>query len=220
MHTAALETSAPKAAAPLTGDFDRHVAELDRTGTVMFPAYELFSADELERLDRLQNQLPEELVTLGDAGEPNDLYVRRIMVDKPGELPRRVNQPVSDEIMALLGDERRTALFQRLLGGPQFIRRCQVNRMVKNSFIGLHLDTDSNPDYLVSVVIQLGRDFDGGEFVVYPEGRPANVLHPTYGTVIVSRCEHRHEVRRVLSNERTSLVYFYSPNDRQNARAS
>ena len=182
----------------------------------MIPPGVIFDDEELDTLNRLQERLPEELVTLGDAGEPNDLYVRRMMIDKPGKLPERVNQPISDEILNILSDEKRQAVFEQLLGKAKFIRRCQINRMVRGSFIGLHLDKDSNPDYDVSVVIQLGRAFEGGEFVVYPEGRNENVFRPTYGTVIVSKCEHRHEVRKVTANERTSLVYFYSDNHMHN----
>ena len=36
--------------------------------------------------------------------------------------------------------------------------------MGKEQFVGLHLDKDSNPDYLVAVVIQLGNKFTGGGY--------------------------------------------------------
>ena len=31
-----------------------------------------------------------------------------------------------------------------------------MNVMFKNSFVGYHLDIDSNPDYLYAVILQLG----------------------------------------------------------------
>lgn len=193
-------------------------AELDNAGTVMVPAEVIFSADEIEQLDALQNLIPGELVTLGDAGEPNDLYVRRMMVDKPGQLPQVVNSPVSDQILAILGTPERHAFFAALLDREKYIRRCQVNRMVENSFIGLHLDVDSNPDYDVAIVIQLGRAFEGGEFAVYPREGTCNVFHPTFGTVTISRCELPHEVMKVTKGERTSMVFFLSDNRMENAR--
>ena len=194
-------------------------AELDHKGTVMVPAEVIFSAAEIDQLDALQGLISEELVTLGDAGEPNDLYVRRMMVDKPGQMPQVVNSPVADQILAILGTPERHAFFAALLGREKFIRRCQVNRMVENSFIGLHLDTDSNPDYDVAVVIQLGRAFGGGEFAVYPSEGISNVFHPTFGTVTISRCELPHEVMKVTKGERTSMVFFLSDNRMENAKA-
>ncbi|AHI67869.1 2OG-Fe(II) oxygenase [Burkholderia thailandensis] len=199
-----------------------YAAQLREVGTVMLPAYVAFDAHELARIDALQARLPEEPVTAGDAGDTHDIYVRRIMVDRAGERPQLVNRPHSEPILALLTDARRTRFFGDMFGAnaEYFIRRCQINRMLKDSFIGLHLDAASNPDYEFSVVIQLGREFDGGEFVVHPEGRLPNVFAPTYGTVIVTSCMHRHEVRPVRANERTSLVYFYARHNGVNRRAN
>lgn len=90
-------------------------AMLDETGTAMFPAEIVFSPEELEYIDAVQSRLPEEKVLIGDAGEPNLLHVRRIMVDLAGEKPRRVNAPHSEEILAILDDETRRDFFQRLL---------------------------------------------------------------------------------------------------------
>ncbi|AOJ71020.1 MULTISPECIES: 2OG-Fe(II) oxygenase [Burkholderia] len=203
------------------GGMADYVTQLRDVGTVMLPAYVAFDAHELTRIDQLQAQMPEESVTAGDAGDTHDIYVRRIMLDRAGELPQLVNRPYSDQILDILTDARRTRFFGDMFAtrAEYFIRRCQINRMVKDSFIGIHLDAASNPDYEFSVVIQLGNKFEGGEFVVHPEGRPLNVFAPTYGTVIVTNCMHRHEVRTVRTNERTSLVYFYSRHDKANRRA-
>ncbi|WP_323118293.1 2OG-Fe(II) oxygenase [Burkholderia alba] len=202
------------------GGMADYAAQLREVGTVMLPAYVAFDAHELERIDALQARIPEEAVTAGDAGDTHDIYVRRIMLDRAGERPRRVNRPHSDPILDLLADARRTQFFGDMFGtqAEYFIRRCQINRMLKDSFIGQHLDAASNPDYEFSVVIQLGRAFDGGEFVVYREGQPLSVFAPTYGTVIVTNCLYRHEVRTVRAHERTSLVYFYSRHDKANRR--
>ena len=196
-----------------------HKFELETSGTIMLPRGLLFNEEELTTLNACQNQIPEEYVALGDAGEPNDLYVRRMMVDLSGELPKRVNRPVADKILSLLHTPERAAYFEALLGEPKTLRRCQLNRMIENSFIGIHRDVDSNPDYDVAVVVQLGEKFEGGEFVVYKDGEEPNVVKPTYGTVVVSKCEVPHEVRKVTVGERLSLVYFYSGNDGKNARS-
>lgn len=77
------------------------------TGTAMFSPEIIFTPEELIYIDAAQSQLPEEKVLIGDAGEPNLLHVRRIMVDLAGELPRRVNSPHSDQILSILDDEIR-----------------------------------------------------------------------------------------------------------------
>lgn len=119
-----------------------YAAQLREVGTVMLPAYVAFDAHELAHIDALQARLPEEPVTAGDAGDTHDIYVRRIMVDRAGERPQLVNRPHSEPILALLTDARRTRFFGDMFGAnaEYFIRRCQINRMLKDSFIGLHLD--------------------------------------------------------------------------------
>jgi hypothetical protein len=195
-------------------------AGLARTGCVMLPAFTLFSNGQLTEMEQLCRALPEEVITLGDAGEPNNLYVGRFMVDRAGDLPALVNRPHSDCLLALLDNPAASSFFEEALGAPHVIRRCQVNRMVDGSFIGRHLDVDSNPDYVVSVVVQLGRSFEGGEFVVYPHESAQPVwFKPGYGTVIIARCDKPHEVKKVTSEERSSLVYFYSPHRLKNRRA-
>lgn len=193
-------------------------SEFRDVGTIMLPANVLFAASEVEGLQAACRKVPEETIVLGDAGEPNDLYVGRFMIDRPGELPTLVNRPVSDGVFHLLGQPRRRNFFTSLLGSDLHIRRCQVNRMVAGSFIGRHLDSDSNPDYRVSIVLQLGQEFAGGEFVVYSEKGHANALRPTFGTVIVSDCRLPHEVKRVRDGERISLVYFLSERRMENRR--
>jgi len=193
-------------------NYSKFTSELRIHGSVLLPPNLVFSTEELERLDRLQSFIPEEMVNNGDAGDKHNIYVRRIITDKPGEFPTRVNQPLSDQILEILEDKKKSSIFRQIFDSDTqyFIRRCQMNRMIKDSFVGLHLDAESNMNYEFSVIIQLGRHFEGGEFVVYPENREPQVFFPTYGTVLITTCKFRHEVRTVLANERKSLVYFYS----------
>lgn len=200
--------------------FEHHAAELRNTGAVVLPAYSVFSAEEIDRLDTLQSQLPEEKVTHGDAGDIHDVFCRRIQTDGPGEHPVKVNRPCSDEIMEILEDPRHRPKFDEVLGStaPRYIRRCQVNRMIEGSFVGLHLDAAANPDYDFSVIVQFGRDFTGGHFVTHPEGEPSRVYEPPHGSVLITTCDVRHEVTTLTSNERCALVYFFSSNGGANRR--
>jgi len=193
--------------------------ELAARGTVVLPPGALFSPGEVVALERLQAQLPEEKVTAGDAGDTHDIFVRRIMVDRAGELPAIVNGPTAETIVSVLETAARKRVLTALFGEDLVLRRCQINRMVAGSFIGLHLDAESNPDYEISVIVQLGRKFEGGAFVVHPPHGTEQVYTPTYGTVVITTCKYRHEVTRVLANERTSLVYFYARHAGKNRRA-
>lgn len=173
--------------------------------------------DELEKLG-LRSGLNYETVEVGDAGEPNKVEVGRLITDV--DRPRVVDEEISEKILKLLKDPRRLAMLQKLaqLDSPVQIRRMQINLMHPNSFIGLHLDKDSNPDYEISVTLQLGRYFEGGAFVVYrPDGGHTSIT-PEYQSVTVSRCDYPHKVCTVESGVRASLVFFVSSYDGDNRR--
>ncbi|QNT77821.1 2OG-Fe(II) oxygenase [Entomobacter blattae] len=197
---------------------DKQISTFIETGTAMFPMGVVFTKEELQYINDIQIKLPQEQVIIGDAGEPNLLYVSRLMVDLPGEKPTLVNRPLSESIINILNDKIRQKFFKKLLGKEKYLRRCQINRMTKNSFIGRHIDRDSNPDYDVAVVIHLGKQFDGGEFVVYPDNNKSYTFRPNYGTVLISQCKIPHEVLTVNSDERVSLVFFLSDYLEENRR--
>ena len=192
--------------------YGRYAAELKRCGSALVPPNVIFSAEEVQRIEDIQASIPEEKVSDGDAGDTHDIFVRRIVTDKAGELPTSVNRPFSDQILEILTDEKRRAIFAEIFGSTSdyFIRRCQMNRLIEGSFVGIHLDEASNPDYEFSAIVQLGRNFEGGEFVVYPDDGKQQVFVPGYGTVLITTCRYRHEVKKVLARERNALVYFYS----------
>ncbi|AVJ23472.1 MULTISPECIES: 2OG-Fe(II) oxygenase [Pseudomonas] len=207
--------------ATITDIYSQYAEELQSTGSTLIPAGIVFSGEEITRLAGLQAQIPEETVTNGDAGDKHAIYVRRIMVDRAGELPSTVNRPFSDGIIDILSGGQRpeclAALFQSQ--DPFHIRRCQMNRMIAGSFVGVHLDAASNPDYDYSMIVQLGRNFEGGAFVVHTDNGQQRSYMASYGSVLVTTCKYRHEVSKVLSGERNSLVYFYSKHAGANRRS-
>lgn len=86
------------------------------------------------------------------------------------------------------------------------------------SFIGVHVDRASNPDYSAAIVLQFGKDFSGGEFVVKSESRADVTISPSYRSVVVTRSSLAHQVETVTAVERTSLVYFLADHNGANAR--
>ncbi len=201
------------------------IEKLSRTlahdgAVVIDPELEFLTADEWEEIEDLglRSGLPYETVLVGDAGEPNKVEVGRLMTDV--DRPRVVNETLSVKMLHVLGASRRLALLQKLVGvsEPLHMRRAQINLMHSGSFVGVHLDKDSNPDYEISVVLQLGRAFDGGDFVVHRPDGARTTISPDFHSVTVSRCDYPHEVRTVKSGVRTSLVFFVSPHAGDNRR--
>lgn len=161
--------------------------------------------------------LPYEQVLIGDAGEPNLVEVGRLMTDI--DRPQVVNADVTRPMLDVLGSPQRLAMLAELIGVDRVhMRRAQINRMHAGSFIGLHLDQDSNPDYTVAVVLQMGSKFDGGEFAVHPPQGSLVTIRPQYRSVTISRCDFPHEVCLVAGGVRTSLVYFVADHDGANRR--
>jgi hypothetical protein len=190
----------------------------EKSGTIMLMNDKnIFSDSELSSLERISDSLPFEHIELGDAAEPNFLEVGRLMTDV--DKPTLVNKPLSEEALEIVSSNRVMEFYKFLLNKSDlYIRRMQYNVMGEDCFVGLHLDTDSNPDYLVAVVIQLGDNFEGGDYVVYGGGLPPRSFHPPRFSVIVSDCRFEHEVTKIISGLRKSLVFFLSSNNGNNKR--
>ncbi|WP_084800118.1 2OG-Fe(II) oxygenase [Bradyrhizobium sp. Ai1a-2] len=199
---------------------EKYAAELRDKGTVVIAPETLFTQHELARIDQLQSDIPEEEVRKGDANDSHNVFVKRVRVDPPGHYPSNASGTASAQIIQLLERTERVAALRNIFGASSkyVIRRCQMHRMVSGSFVGIHLDAESDPDFEYSVIIQLARDFEGGEFVVYPsEGEP-QVFCPKMETVLITTCSFWHEVRPVHAGERRSLVYFCSKHSGANRR--
>jgi predicted 2-oxoglutarate/Fe(II)-dependent dioxygenase YbiX len=203
---------------------DNPAHTLNESGSIYLPEESgFFSAEEWDEIERVASSpaLPWEKVLVGDADEPNDVHVARFMTDI--DRPRVVNDALAERILPILGSDKVKAYCRAALGADQLhLRRAQINRMHEGSFIGLHLDQDSNPDYEISIVLQLGSRYEGGEFVVQRGENDERSYLTAYRSVIISRCDLRHEVRRVLSGQRTTLVFFLSrwAGDNQRKRAA
>ncbi|MDA9453827.1 hypothetical protein XI00_06055 [Bradyrhizobium sp. CCBAU 21359] len=194
--------------------------ELLVKGTVVIGPQILFTEDDLSKIDQLQAEISEEEVRQGDAGDSHNVLVKRVRVDPPGRAPSDVSGAAPRQIMELLERKDRSFAVRKILGATSdhVIRRCQMHRMPPGSFVGIHLDSASDPDFEYAVIVQLARDFEGGEFVVYPSGYEHQVFRPPFGAVLVTTCKLRHEVKPVLSGERRSLVYFCSKRSGANRR--
>lgn len=191
---------------------------LDNDGAITLPYEETFlPKEDFERLRQLYQQLPLEFVKIGDAGEQNQLSVGRFMTDV--ERPQKVNQPISDEAERIVMSDRAKDFYLNILDQDEiFMRRMQVNIMSPGSYIGYHLDTDSNPDYRIAVILQFGEDYTGGDYVVHARNGQKSAYSSANGSVTFSNCSMPHEVTPIKSGERVSLVYFLSGHSGDNRR--
>ena len=178
-----------------------------------------FIKDDFIKLEELIAKLPYEYVSTGDAGEDNSVEVGRLMTDIKN--PKVVNESISKLALGILNQEEHLKFYKKLLNKNQiYLRRVQVNKMHEGSFVGYHLDIDSNPDYLAAVVLQFGKNFKGGDYIVYEDKKDDVGLcySPFYQSMIISNCNYPHEVTKIDNGTRVSLVYFLCAHKDENLR--
>lgn len=185
--------------------------------SLYFPIGEHFlTKEEVSYIEKRLKVFPLEDITIGDAGEINNCKVGRLMEDQPQSMPKKLNKELSEPILKLFQTTKAREFFAKFLKNDkeQIIRRSQFNLLGEKSFVGRHLDIDSNPEYQIAAVLQLGSKFTGGEFVVYPSKESsennAQIIEPKYASLTISYCNFEHEVKEVTSGVRTSFVNFIS----------
>lgn len=197
--------------------------EYQEKGTIMIPFDEQISPitdEDFENLFEYCEKVEKEFIEIGDAGESNNLMVGRFMTDK--DKPEIVNNPYSQKLLKILKSEKLIDLIKKILNlkSEAHLRRVQFNQINKGNFVGYHLDTDSNPDYIAACVIQLGDNFEGGIYRVYQKDKSYKDFQPSKGSLIISNCNYPHEVTKVTMGERKSLVFFISDHFDKNKRYS
>lgn len=192
------------------------ISNYKKKGTVMIPFNNKISPLSNNDFNSLKNcckKVNKEFIKIGDAGEKNHLLVGRFMTDI--NKPTIVKNQYSKKVLSILKKEKILNLLKELFQSKKklYIRRVQFNEISKNCFVGYHLDTDSNPDYVAACVIQLGSNFKGGIYRVYQKNKKNSKFYdyaPSTGSLIISNCKYPHEVTKVKSGKRGSLVFFVS----------
>jgi hypothetical protein len=206
----------------ITDRYTAHQETLRQEGSVQLDlGANPFDEETWREIDALTSpeRVPYERIAIGDAGEENFTDVARFMVDmnEPTHVPSASNV----RLMELLGSPRMMGIYQELTGLDGLcIRRCQVNVLHDGGFVGLHLDTDSNPDYQHPVILQMGSQYSGGDYVVHPPNSEPKVYRLPRYSMLISSCWLPHEVTKVTSGERKSLVFFLSQYAGPNRRSA
>ena len=183
--------------------------QLSQNAYAKFSAELLFTEDQLKEMEYLVDVVPKEKVLIGDVGDDNCLLVGRFMQDKKNELPIISNGDMGKKMLSILNSSNVKNYFDSLINTDSYIRRCQANILTEGSHIGVHIDTYSNMDYIYSVVVQFGKDYEGGEFFVHYNNNEHSIK-TTYHDVLINKCEIPHGVKKVLGGNRKSLVFFVS----------
>jgi len=128
-------------------------ARLSEEDAIPLPRHESFlSEDGYQQLEQLADSLPREHVSIGYAGEPNYLEVGRFLTDV--ESAKVVSGSASEEAVAIVSSAHVTRFYKQVLELDKIqCHRIQYNILGEGCFVGYHLDTDSNPDYLKAGVI-------------------------------------------------------------------
>lgn len=200
---------------------DHYKLEYEQKGTILIPfddEINPLSKDEFEQLLNSCENVEKEFIEIGDAGEKNNLMVGRFMTDK--SKPEIVENNYSNNVLNILKKKKINRLIKEITGINEhiYLRRVQYNQINEGNFVGYHLDTDSNPDYIAACVIQLGDNFGGGLYRVYQNQKKYNDFVPSKGSLIISNCHYPHEVTKVTKGERKSLVFFISSHFGDNRR--
>lgn len=192
-------------------------------GTVMIEMNDgPFLENEILQIEKICKEVDKEFVEVGDAGEMNHVHVGRFMTDV--KKPEIVNEKFSNLLLKILQKKHIIDYIKESIGveinDNLYMRRVQFNQIDENCFVGYHLDIDSNPDYLIACVLQLGSNFDGGIYKVYKTKDEIYNYNPSYGSLIISDCRLPHEVTKVKKGHRKSLVFFLSRENGLNKRNS
>ena len=198
----------------------------DQWESLYFPLGDHFlNSKEVGYIEQALRLFPVEHILVGDAGEINNCDVGRLVEDFPGKKPRLVNDKLSKPIIDLFLTQKAKSFFGQFFNAEEDligVRRSQFNLLGNGAFVGRHLDIDSNPDYQIAAVLQLGSKFSGGDFVVYPNKmsglEEAQRITPEYGSLTISSCKVEHEVTKITSGIRTSFVCFLSDYMGENRR--
>lgn len=205
--------------------YSTHIKDYKNKGTIMVPFDNKFnplSEKDFLNLKNYCDNVEKEFIKIGDAGEKNHLLVGRFITDI--KKPEIVKNKYSKKVISILKKKKIISFIKKIIKTKKnlYLRRVQFNEISKNCFVGYHLDVDSNPEYVAACVIQLGSNFKGGLYRVYKNKKTKNFYdyEPSKGSFIISNCLYPHEVTKVKSGKRRSLVFFVSFTKGINKRTS
>lgn len=160
----------------------------------------------IEELDYIGNSTsPEKIAYLrathGDTNEST--YVSYVRILHPTIECQKIHK-----ILQLVDSIRVKKYLLSLTGLQDYqIDRCQAHMYGKGDFINSHNDKRSCPSYDFTIILLLSDGYIGGEFNVYAN-EILLTLKPLKYSLIIAKSKYDHEVKKVISGVRRTLVFF------------
>lgn len=178
-------------------------------GALIVPEADLsWTDDDWRELQRLCDEAEHAHVVMGDVDDPHDVWVARMVSDLAEVYEHRAS---AREILRRLQLPKMRELFASIIGPSEIcIRRVQSHRVKPEGFIGLHADTDTNPDYLVAGVVHFGSTYTGGEYLVHHPTLGDQYYRPEGRAIMFARPDIPHQVCVVHSGQRSTMSFFLS----------
>ena len=163
--------------------------------------------DAINALTNFDMQQPHyERIKTGDRGDAHDMWKLALRTDILGiedHLPNIVNQ-----IVPIIGSEEMFSIYREVDPLARTLRKIQINLLEQGGVIGNHIDRGSNPQWLMVCVLQLSKQYLGGEYVIVHPTDGEKKFKPTYGSLLIARTDVKHWINPVTAGIRKTLVYF------------
>lgn len=185
-------------------DYKKFHETLKNNDTVFFPPEKSpLTLDEWQILEKLtSNQnVSYTHVEIGDTYEKLSLAVSRYTVDEDSD-------KISKAVLEIINSNKMKAFYQGVFQEPPLqIARCQSHIMKTGDFLGKHVDIESNPELVYSLIFNFSGEFQGGEFVTY-NVPSAQIFKLEKFSILITKCCVAHEVKSVTDGYRKTLVAF------------
>lgn len=165
-----------------------------------------FSEKGCEEFDRLtsKDSLDFEFVEIGDTDEPNQVHVSRVGQNRNHcQNAKKIHDMFLSKIFKNISVPNTDLTYER----------AQVHILYPGNFIGRHSDKESNKNYKFAVVTGFSDNYKGGDFELEGPLR-TEAIKLNKKKVLVIDCEYFHQIKKVLSGTRKTLVFFLQKSDK------
>lgn len=111
-------------------------------------------------------------------------------------------------LLQLIAHSNLMAQISALAGQDLRILRMQLNVMYEGGFVDRHIDYDSDHAYISSVMIQVGSEYIGGDFIIYDEEGKSQAIQRTNRSTMVMSSRSLHEVELIQTGFRYTICLF------------
>lgn len=176
------------------------------------------SIDHLKNILSTISTLPDDPVKKGGSDyEEYNLIVKRLLSDmnppttnESNYYTPRLDHPDAKPCVDLVTQIVSSNFIADIIGSHVCLRRIQFNSMFTGHFIGLHDDYSANKRYNYTLIIGSTSCYSGGFLEVRFNKNNIVSIQPQLGNVILFPSHIPHEITKVKSGNRDTIVAFLS----------